>query len=322
VTTKTVNDLPNNGLTFYVRLYYLIGGKWDYNDYTYVATGGPIMATLTFPTNNSKLAGTTVDFTWNPGNIATHFELWLGTSVGASNVYNSGNVTGTSLNVSGLPDNGETLYARLYSLINNSWQYSSYTFTAAGTTTLPVLTTPAPNTSTPLTGTSVTFTWTPGDAATEYQLLINDGLGNRVYESAVVTGTSVTPTNLPSNGETLYVRLYYLEAGVWQYTPNYTYVASGTPTPAVLTTPIPNTPNPLSSTSATFVWTPGNNATNFELWVGTTKVGSSNLYNSGNVSALTETVNDLPNNGQTFYVRLYYLINGVWEFTDYTYVAE
>jgi hypothetical protein len=55
--------------------------------------------------------------------------------------------------------------------------------------------------------------------------------------------------------------------------------------------------------------------------VGTTGVGSSNLYNSGDVTATTETVSGLPSNGATVYARLYWLINGAWQYTDYTYVA-
>jgi hypothetical protein len=116
------------------------------------------------------------------------------------------------------------------------------------------------------------------------------------------------------------VRLYSLINGAWLYT-DYTYVASGSPTQAALTTPTPNTSNALSGTSVTFSWTPGNIATHFEFFVGTTRVGSSNLYNSGNVTATTETVSGLPSNGETFYVRLYSLINGAWQYTDYTYVA-
>src|ERR1039458_3449426 len=48
---------------------------------------------------------------------------------------------------------------------------------------------------------------------------------------------------------------------------------------------------------------------------------SSNLYNSGNVTATTETVSDLLTNGSTVYARLYWLINGVWQHADYTYLA-
>jgi hypothetical protein len=136
-----------------------------------------------------------------------------------------------------------------------------------------------------------------------------------------VTATTETVSGLPNNGQTFYVRLYYLLNGTWDYT-DYTYVAYGSPTAAVLTTPAPNTLTPLSGTSVAFTWAPGNVATHFEFYVGTTGAGSSNLYNSGNVTVTTETVSGLPTNGSTVYVRLYYLIDGAWQHTDYTYVAE
>lgn len=53
----------------------------------------------------------------------------------------------------------------------------------------------------------------------------------------------------------------------------------------------------------------------------TASVGSSNLYNSGSVTATTETVTGLPSNGETVYVRLYWLLNGAWQYTNYTYKA-
>jgi len=33
-------------------------------------------------------------------------------------------------------------------------------------------------------------------------------------------------------------------------------------------------------------------------------------------------VTDLPSNGSTVYVRLYWLINGAWQYTNYTYKAK
>jgi hypothetical protein len=126
-------------------------------------------------------------------------------------------------------------------------------------------------------------------------------------------------SDLPSNGETVYARLYSLTNGAWQYT-DYTYKTSGSPTQAVLTTPAPNTTTPLTGTSVAFAWTPGNTATHFELRIGTS-IGSSNLYNSGNVTATTETVSGLPSTGEKLYARLYSLINGAWQYTDYSYKA-
>jgi hypothetical protein len=199
---------------------------------------------------------------------------------------------------------------------------ASAPFDSTSSITQAALTTPAPNTPTPLTNTSVTFTWNPGNTAAHFEFFVGTtGAGSsNIYNSGSVTATSETVSNLPGNGEKLYMRLYSLINGAWQYT-DYTYVASGSPTQAALTTPTPNTSNALSGTSVAFTWTPGNIATHFEFFVGTTRVGSSNLYNSGNVTATTETVSGLPSNGETFYVRLYSLINGAWQYTDYTYVA-
>ncbi|MGP8271682.1 MAG: chitobiase/beta-hexosaminidase C-terminal domain-containing protein [Terracidiphilus sp.] len=320
VDTETVSDLPSNGRTVNVRLYSLINGAWNSTDYTYVATGSPTQAVLTMPAPNTTtpLTGTSVAFSWTPGNVATHFELNLGTSVGSSNLYGSGNVTATTETVSGLPSNGETLYARLYSLINGAWQYTDYTYVATGSPTQAVLTMPAPNTTTPLTGTSVAFSWTPGNLATHFELFAGTSIGSsNLYNSGNVTATTETVSDLPSNGQTVYVRLYSLINGAWQYT-DYTYVASGSPTPAALTTP--PSPSQFTGTSVTFDWTPGNTATHFILYLGTAP-GSSNLYNSGNVTVTTETVNGLPSNGETVYARLYSLINGAWQYATYTYTA-
>jgi hypothetical protein len=325
-TTETVSVLPSNGEKLYVRLYSLINGAWQYTDYTYVAYGSLTPAALTTPTpdTSTALSGTSVTFTWTPGNLATHYEFYVGsTGVGSSNIYNSGNVTATTETVSVLPGNGEKLYVRLSSLVNGAWQSTDYTYVAHGSPTQAALTTPAPNTSTALSGTSVAFTWTPGNTATNFELWVGTtGVGSsNLYNSGSVTATTETVSVLPSNGEKLYVRLYSLINGAWQYT-DYTYVAYGSLTPAALTTPTPDTSTALSGTSVAFTWTPGNLATHYEFYVGSTGVGSSNIYNSGNVTATTETVSVLPSNGEKLYVRLSSLVNGAWQSTDYTYVAH
>ena len=323
-TSETVSDLPSTGETVYARLLWLIGGSWREADYRYVANGSPTQARLSTPTpdTSTPLTGTSVAFSWTPSNIVTHYEFYVGTGVGSSNLYNSGNVTATTETVSDLPSNGETLYARLYTLINGAWQYTDYTYKATGSPIAAALTVPGPNTSTPLTGTSVVFAWSPGNLATHFELYAGTtGVGSsNLYNSWNVTVTSETVSNLPSNGEKVYVRLYSLINGAWQGN-DYTYTAFGSPTPAQLTTPAPNTSTPLSGTSVAFAWNPGNLATHFELWMGNTGVGSSNLYNSGNVTATSEIVSDLPSNGQTVFTRLYWLINGAWQEADYTYKA-
>jgi hypothetical protein len=255
-----------------------------------------------------------------PGNIATHFELWVGsTAVGSSNLYNSGNVTVTTETVNGLPDNASTVYVRLYSLINGTWQSADYTYTSAGVQTPASMSSPTPGTT--LGSTSQAFTWNPGNTATHFELWVGSTAvgSSNLYNSGNVTVTTETVNGLPDNASTVYVRLYSLISGTWQSV-DYTYTSAGVQTPAQLTTPTPG--SQFLSSSETFVWTPGNTATHFELWLGSTGVGSSNLYNSGNVTVTTENVTGLPTNGETIYARLYWLINGTWQSADYTYMAQ
>lgn len=180
------------------------------------------LANLTSPTPGSVLPGSSATFTWSPGRGPTEYMLFLGsTGVRSSNLYNSGPTSFTSVNVTGLPVNGETIYARLYSLIGGAWNTLDYTYTAASQATL---TSPAPGST--LTGSSATFAWSAGTGVTLYYLLLgNNGVGSdNLYNSGYTTHDSVNVTGLPVNGETVYARLYSYIGGAWHYL-DYSYTA-------------------------------------------------------------------------------------------------
>jgi hypothetical protein len=190
----------------------------------------------------------------------------------------------------------------------------------AGTTTTvspapAVLTSPAPSST--LAGPAATFSWSPAGGATSYSLWIGStgpGSGN-LYQSHQITASTVNVTALPTNGGTVYVRLYTIFNGV--ATPNdYTFTAS---TRAALTSPSPGT---LSGPNVSFTWSPATGAVAYSLWLGSTGVGSSNLYNSGATTALTATANGLPTNGSTIYARINTIYaGGVSVSTDSTFTA-
>ena len=50
-------------------------------------------------------------------------------------------------------------------------------------------------------------------------------------------------------------------------------------------------------------------------------VGKNDLFDSGGINLLSETVNNLPTDGSTLYVTLYSLIGSTWQFNVYTYQA-
>jgi hypothetical protein len=312
-TSITVASLPSNGEKIYARMLTDFNGSWTSIDYTFTSV---TQSAMTSPTPGSTLAGPSITFSWSAGVGATAYQLYLGSSgAGSNNLYNSGTLTATSFTAANLPTNGATIYARLLTNFNGSFAYTDYTYTAD---THAVMTSPAPGGLLP--GPNATFAWTTATGATAYQLYLGStGAGSdNLYNSGSQSGTSFTATNLPTNGETIYARVLTSFAGTWSYA-DYTYTAA---THALLASPTPG--STLTSTTVTFTLTPatGTEATAYELYLGSTGAGSSNLYSSGQTTNTSLTVKGLPNTGGTINVRVLTNFNGVWGYVDYTLTAQ
>ena len=220
-TSVTVPTVPPAGATIYARLWYQyqLDGPWQSIDYTYTESPSA-PAVLTSPTPGSVLGTSNVAFSWTPGTGVTQYDLYLGTTAGSANIYNSAGVTSTSVTAPKIPALGETVFARLYYRINGTWDHTDYTYTESPIVD-PVLT--SPTAGSVLGTTNVVFSWTPGAGVTQYDLYLGTTVGSaNLYNSAGVTTTSVTVPRLPSKGVTVYARLYYQIKGVWQFT-DYTY---------------------------------------------------------------------------------------------------
>jgi hypothetical protein len=220
-TSATVTSLPASGVTVYARLFSVIGGVAQYIDYTYTEAGTP--ATMTSPAPGSTLGTSNVTFTWTPGYGVTQYSLYLGLSgPGSSSLYTSGWVTTTSTTVTSLPAKGATVYARLYSMVEGAVQYIDCTYTESGAPA--ALSSPTPGST--LSGSGVTFTWSAGYGASGYTLWLGSkGVGSDdLYNSGQQTATSAKVTGLPTNGKTIYARLFTTLNGVQVYV-DYTYKA-------------------------------------------------------------------------------------------------
>jgi hypothetical protein len=133
-TSAGVSGLPNDASTVYVRLWSYINGAWQFNDYTYTASGtapAAAKAEMTSPAAGSTLGGTSVTFQWTKGSAAQRYWLMVGTSVGNNDIYGGDQNLNQSVLVT-VPANGKPLYVRLWSYINSAWQYNDYTYRAAG----------------------------------------------------------------------------------------------------------------------------------------------------------------------------------------------
>ena len=140
-----------------------------------------------------------------------------------------------------------------------------------------------------------------------------------LYISTPGTNTSVTVASLPVDGRTLYVRLWSLIAGGWQYN-DYSYTAYTAPSGSLAVITSPPNHSILTSSAVTFQWSAGAAVQQYVLWIGSTAIGSNDLYTSTPSTSTSATVNSLPVDGRTLYVRLWSLI-GSWQYNDYTYTA-
>jgi hypothetical protein len=174
---------------------------------------------------------------------------------------------------------------------------------------------PAPGAT--LGGTIATFTWTSGSGVSQIWLDVGSSPGGaQVFSQSQGVATSRTVSGLPSNGGTLYVRLWSLTSAGWSFT-DYMYIAV-TPVPAGITSPAPGTT--LTMSMATFTWTSGVAVSQIWLDVGTT-AGGSQIYGASQGTSVSRTVAGLPVTGSTIYVRLWSLTPIGWGFTDYMYTA-
>jgi len=117
-------------------------------------TTGP--AQMLSPAPGSTFTSSSATFSWSAGSAAV-YRLFVGSSAGASDIYNSGKLSIHSITVNNIPTAGTTIYVRLWSRLGSTWPYIDYIYKAYSYTSTP---TPTPGpTATP--GPSPTPTATP-----------------------------------------------------------------------------------------------------------------------------------------------------------------
>jgi len=277
---------------------------------TSVSAGAEIVA----PQAGSVIAGSAVTFTWSAASGASGYWLDVGTAQGQGTIFGQNVGLATSQVVAGIPTNGTTIYVRLWTQSSGVWRFNDYTYTAGGVTKA-IMTAPVPGSTL---SSAATFIWSAGAGASAYWLDVGtaQGLGN-IFGRNVGLVTSQAVTGIPTNGGTIWVRLWTLLGNAWQYN-DYTYGAGSNPTKAVLSNPTPG--STLSGSSVTFTWVAGYGASAYWLDVGLVQ-GQGTIFGANVGLALSRTVNGIPTNGATIYVRLWTLTGGGWQFNDYSYMA-
>ncbi len=223
-TSVTATGLPEKGVPIYVRLYAWTGGVWLKKDQTYVGAAKTI-ATVTSPANGVTLAATSQTFSWTDTGADKYFLKVGNFSVGGSDLYSSGLLAAgtTSVTVSGLPNDGSTIHARLYTWGNGGWQTSDTSYVAMPNTG----TVAAPANGATLASPNQTFTWVD-TGAPFYYFIVGTALGRAdIHQSGNLAAgtTSAAVSGLPTGGVPIYVRLYSWGNGSWNIS-NSTYTSA------------------------------------------------------------------------------------------------
>jgi hypothetical protein len=228
----TVNNLPLDGSTLYVRLSTLVEDEWKYMDYNY--TTSSLLAENKTPkmtiASGSLLEGTSATFTWTSnGADIEKYRVLVGSSKRGSDYHTSVlSPDETTVTVTDLPEDGSSVYVRLKYKLQAKWYNHDYTYHAVNKTT-PTLASPVIGTT--LSSDTQTFTWTSnGVAVSKYKMYVGSCKGCSDYHKSTSLSSdvdSITVSDLPTDGSTVYVKFLYVESESGQrHINHYVYTAS------------------------------------------------------------------------------------------------
>jgi len=284
--------------------------------WTYVSVNvAPFTSTLTYPGNGASNADLSQPIQWtNVPNVQAYY-LYVGTTIGAKDLVNSGELHQTSYLAAGLPA-GQTVYARIWTKVGGVWRYSDSTFSAAALISLSATITSPPNGAVNA-DLSQPIEWTSVSNVQAYYLYVGTTIGAKdLVNSGELHQTSYLAAGLPA-GQTVYARMWTKVGGVWRYSDSTFSAAALISLSATITSPPNGAVN--ADFSQPIEWTSIPNVQAYYLYVGRS-IGAKDLVNSGELHQTSYLAAGLPA-GQTVYARMWTKVGGVWRYSDSTFSA-
>lgn len=313
-------QLPR-GRTLYARLWRKVAGQWIYDeDVSFEVAAVP--GELTHPWREDRIAldasASAVTFRWAPIVDAQKYYLYVGTSPGAKDVVDTGELgsstTQRTIHLRGPLDT--PLHARLYYLSAEQWRYVDdvpFSFVAGAATIV------APKMGEVMYDSGLNVEWTPHPAASAYEVSVGREPGAAdIWRSQPLSATTVAQA-VPSvpHGEPLYVRVRSQVDGEWRHYRDHLVTAlAAPPLPKLLE---PTASNPRLAGTQPVVWTDLPGARGYRLQLGSAP-GLSDIDDSGTIVVTRRFVANLALNQRVF-GRLAALVDGAWIETDFEFTV-
>ena len=257
-------------------------------------------AMILYPTDGAANADLSQPIQWTSvANVQTYY-LYVGTTPGAKDLVNTGEILQTSYLVAQLPA-GQTVYARMWTKIGGVWRYTDSSFSAAP---VPTATLTYPVNGAVNADLSQPIQWTSVANVQAYYLYVGTTPGAKdLVNTGETLQTSYQAVQLPA-GQTVYARMWTKVGGVWRYTDSS--FSAATVLKATLTYPVNGAVN--ADLSQPIRWTSVANVQAYYLYVGTTR-GAKDLVDTGEILQTSYLVAQLPA-GQTVYARIWTKVGG------------
>ena len=205
-TYRDVDNLPVDS-TVHVRLHTLIDGHWKFRDFRFRALG--VATELKTPTDGAEDVAPRLRFEWAKLFGASKYYLYVGTTRGATDVSNSGEITDTSW-PSAVMTGGQTYYVRIYTKTKGIWYQRDYSFRVGEAARLL-----QPIASGSKVDPGIRFSWNPALRAQAYYLYVGSSPGGRDFiDTGERTRTDYLGPPLPG-GVAAYARLWTKIDGTW-----------------------------------------------------------------------------------------------------------
>ena len=313
-TSYLATGVPGNQIAF-ARLWTKFGGVWRFSDssFTTSAATAPVVATLTSPVNGATNVDMTLPMQWTTVLNVQAYYLYVGSTLGANDLVNTGEIQPTSYLATGVPGN-QIVFARLWTKFGGIWRFSDSSFTTSAATVPVVATLTSPVNGAANVDMTLPMQWTTVLNAQAYYLYVGSTLGsNDLVNTGEIQPTSYLATGLPG-GQTVFARLWTEVGGIWRYVDSTFGAVSLT---ATLTYPLDRAVAIDQTKSAN--WTTIANDQAYYLYVGSTP-GANDLTNSGEIHSTTFAMTRLPV-GPTLFARIWTETAGVWRYRDSTFTA-
>jgi hypothetical protein len=295
--------------TYHARIWTKKSSGWYYSDSSFQTDAG--IARLTFPADQAINIEPSipVQFRWTSVTTAAAYYLYVGTSPGAKDAYESYETQAVSAWVTLAP--ATTYYVRLWTRKASGWRYSDSSFQTG--TGIARLISPADQSTGVDPSGPVQFTWSSVSDALAYYLYVGTSVGAKdVYNSYEIQALGAAVTLAPLT--TYYVRLWTKKASGWRYSDSSFQTGTGI---ARLTVPSDGATDvdPLTI----FQWTGVPGAERYYLTIGTSP-GGADVFDSWEIQPGVTNLRPwgLFSDGK-YFARLWTKVSGTWYFRDSTF---